>query len=184
MIAALAVSWVLTSRDVPLLGITCYETVSLDGNRAEQHGTGRLDPNECAQPFIDGTLRAPYQPLGVAPPLTACVTDARALAVFPTDDPAVCGDLGLAEPAPNQPTGPLRAASDALDEIIHYTRSVKCRPIADAQPVVQDILNRHGLGDWSIERRPDQTDQPCTSIGYLPERKTVILIPTEPNPDM
>lgn len=184
LLAALGLTYYLTKRDVTALGITCYATVSLDGHRAEQPGTGALDPNECAQPFEDGTLQVPNEPAGTVPPLTACVTDLGGLAVFPTDDPNVCKKLGLAEPPPDQPTSQLQAASAAREEIKEYVTSTKCQPIQDAPPVIREILDRHGLNDWNIERSPDQPNQPCTSIAFRTERRTIILIPIEPNPDM
>jgi hypothetical protein len=175
--AVAATTWVALVRDVSAVTVVCYATTSLDGDRVGVAASSAPSVAVCAEPWADGPLTNPDVNPGDIPPLTACVTDNGVLAVFPTDDPKVCDDLGLATPDPSQPTVGLGSAAAARDEIVAYVAGETCPSLEDAELRVRSILETHGLTDWTVEAQPQREDRPCASIAFDTDTRTVILVP-------
>lgn len=177
-----AMTIALTQRDITNMAITCYEAVSLESSRAGMSADGPPTASMCEQPWSDGELTMEGLEPGEVPPLSACVNDLGGLAVFPTDDPLVCEQLGLAVPTPGQSTSHFDTTAAAKEDIFNYLVSDACRPLDEAEVVFREIFDRHGLTDWTVVRRPDHPGRPCASIAYHIEDKMLVIVPDTSNP--
>ena len=180
--AVAATTWAALTRDVSAVSVTCYATTSLDGDRVGVAPSDVPSVEACIDPWADGPLTNPAVSPGEVPPLSACVAEDGALAVFPTNDPTVCEDLGLAELNPSQPTDGLASIAAARESIVAYIAGEACASIDDAQVRIRTILDGHGLTDWTIESQPPRADRPCASIAFDVDTQTVIVVPHRPRP--
>lgn len=176
-IASTATAWVLITRDVTQPRMACYEAASLGADRVGLSNPQTLEASECAPIWEEGTLTNPAAAKpGETPPLTACVTEAGTVAVFPSDDPQLCQRLGLAYPEPNSANrqAPTLALQQAL---IAYFANEECIPLSQAQTEVAEILRRHGFKGWDTEVMPGPSDRPCASFSLNAEQHVVSIIP-------
>lgn len=181
-LAAAGMTWFILTREVTHLGISCHAEVNMSSDIVAVSADGTPAATDCVAPWADELLTNPDITFGDVPPLTACVTDVGAVAVFPTADPDVCELLGLAQQNPNQPSDSLKKLAAAEQEITDYILATTCQPPDEAETVISGILAAHGLADWTVTRQPDHPDRPCASIAYDTERKLVILVPNPPAP--
>lgn len=179
-LASIAAAWVLTTRPVETLAVTCYSDTNLESDR---HGTVALGGSpsvaDCNDAWTLGFISNPRVEPGTIPPLTGCVTDRGVLAVFPTDDAAVCDNLGLAERTPDRPVDQLDSVSQARQQIRDFVQLQSCHTMDDMAQTVRRILDDNGLPDWKVHRQPDYPGRPCGSLAYdIPDR-TVTIVPIE-----
>lgn len=81
------------------------------------------------------------------------------LAVFPTDDPTVCEDLGLSYPEPlEQDTA--NEIREIDDELIAYFQAEDCPTIEAAADEVRRILDQVRLTDWTIQKQTRDSTAP------------------------
>ncbi len=177
-LAAIAAGTLLLRPVSEPVGIACYDAPSLDAGRTAAASGVSADPVQaCGDFWLDGTIANPaVSPVGVVPPLVACVDDVGSLSVFPTDDPDACQRLGLAVPEPDSLPGAevVRAVNDRL---VAYFAGVDCAGLADATVEVRRILDEAGLAGWSIEAGPPTAERPCASFGLDAENQIVVLVP-------
>lgn len=182
-LAALAAAWLITRPVTQPQGIACYQAADLDADRVAVQSGLTVTAAACEALWVDGTLSNPeFGPAGSVPPLVACVNDAGGLAVFPSDDPSICADLGLAtpDPASTSDAEAVRALNDAL---VEYFSARQCIPIPEAVVEVRRILDTHGAADWTIQQTPGPDDRPCASFGLDAKAQTIFVVPIpEPNP--
>ncbi|MEN8040690.1 MAG: hypothetical protein ABFR95_04215 [Actinomycetota bacterium] len=175
-----AAAWLAATRSPSNLSVTCYSETRLDSDRHGTVASGQPDASGCAQFWENGTLTSPLISEGEVPPLVACVPPSGGLAVFPTSDPEICQDLGLAEPL--EPEVPLDAVASATEEVTDYIQESDCQPLDEAETEIRRILDQNGLDDWEITRGPDHPDRPCASVAYDIEGETIRLVPIYPRP--
>lgn len=181
-IAAAGMTWYILTREVTHLGVSCHAAVTMSSDIVAVSADGTPAASDCVAPWADGLLANPDVPLGDVPPLTACVTDVGAVAVFPTEDPDVCELLGLAHQNPNQPSDNLEKLAAAEQEITDYILATTCQPLDEAETVINGLLDAHGLADWTVTRQPDHPNRPCASVAYDTEHQVVVLVPNPPPP--
>lgn len=101
-LASVAATWLSLRKVSNPIDVACYKAASLHSDVADApRGADALDASLCEGVRRDGTLiNDEVAPPGEVPPLHGCVTDLGNLAVFPSDDPGICEELGLAEPQP------------------------------------------------------------------------------------
>ncbi len=173
-----AAAFVVTRSAETTEVVTCYEGLSLESDRVGIQPEGR-DPAACAEVWQSGTLVNDLvaQPFSV-PPLSACVDDAGAIAVFPTADAAICADLGLALldlEAPLPGAGEIVVVQDALREFIGLQG---CVPADILAAEARTRLDAAGLTDWSVEAPAEQTTGTCAFFGIDDRTKTIVITPT------
>lgn len=173
----MAATWIWTRTiEIPTT-VRCYQATDLAGDIADAPAGGTATADACKPVWRSGILTNPdvVSP-GSVPPLVACVAENGSLAVFPTSDTAICSRLGL-------PVADLEGQSDAdalrevSEDLIDYFQSEGCASMSDAEEVVRDILDRAGLGDWTIVSEPTTPENPCASHSFDPPTETVHLIP-------
>ncbi|GBD83812.1 hypothetical protein BMS3Abin02_00194 [bacterium BMS3Abin02] len=170
-----AATWIITRPVTNPAVVSCYAQPALHGTQAGLAGVP-LDVESCAPYWEDGTLTNPDYPAGTVPPLVACVTDVGTFAVFPSDDPNLCGNLGLALPE-MQSIEDAKPTLDLDHAISDYFATDQCIPIPQAVDDIRSILDRHDASDWTItigERRPDR---PCASLSFEPKTRTIRIVP-------
>lgn len=182
-LAIAAAAWALLTRDVTQpLGTACYETADLEskrvGVRAEEHPTVDL----CTDLWRNGTLTNPQVPPGTVPELQGCVNEAGGLAVFPSDDPTICEQLGLANLNP-EPVEPIDPEVELQTRLIDYFSTSGCVDIDTAISEASDILADLGLNDWTVTTQPPHPQRPCSSFGLDTTNNHVVLVPIPPSPD-
>ncbi len=176
-LASIAAAW-LIFRDVSdPVSVVCYEAPSLDSDAADTATGGDLDVALCNPVWEDAILvNEDITPIGQVPPLVGCVTDTGNLAVFPSDNQALCAQLGLANPEPDSESeGDVLRQLDA-DLVEHFDQQ-ECQPIDEAEEDVRRILDSYGLDDWQIQVSPGGPGDRCASYGLDTTNLTVRLIP-------
>lgn len=176
-LATIAAAWIVLRAISNPIAIGCYQAPTLDSNRVGVASGGRLDPSVCAPLWEEATLvNQDVAPAGSIPPLFGCVTDTGSLAVFPSDDPTLCEQLGLSPPDDQSiPEG--EAIRQLNDQLIAYFDNQACVPFDEAQQGVEDILEKTGFGDWTIEFMPGNPGHPCASFGLDSENQTIRVVP-------
>lgn len=160
--------------------ILCYREVDINSDLAAAPAGETVIAQACASVWEDETLVNPEvaEP-GSIPPLTACVAETGALAVFPTDDTTVCDALGLAYPDPAS-----QERADAVrqlqDQLVSYFQESECIPIAEAEVHIRQLLADFAI-PWIIQAQPATGDRPCASFSVDSAGKAIHLIPI-PNP--
>jgi hypothetical protein len=175
--ATTAAAWIWTRRIELPQSVICFESVDLESDRAGGPSSASATAEACEVVWQDGILHNPVLgPPGSVPPLTACVAESGALAVFPTDDSTVCRTLGLADPEPSgqEDADRLRQLSDGL---ITYFQSSPCIGIEEAEREVRRMLAEAGLDNWAVQSQPAPVDRPCASHSLDPRAETVHLVP-------
>jgi len=176
-----AAAWLWTAVIDKPHAISCYKAPNLDADIAAAPVAGEASADACTVVWQDGILEnSDIVPTGSVPPLTACIAEAGGLAVFPTDDTTICGQLGLAhpEPAGQDQADALRGVEETL---ISYFQSESCIPMAEAEVEVWRILDGAGLTDWRVQTQPEHPDWPCASHSFDPESQTVHMVPIPKN---
>ena len=176
-LGTVAATWILTRDVTNPTGVGCFDRVATNGDIAVAGMAGDLSPDLCAEFWKDGTLvNESIVPAGQVPPLTGCVTEAGVLWVFPSDDSAVCEQLGLSTPAPNIGVGnnDIRSLGDTLVDDIAWD---SCVPIDEAKEQVRAILDERGFTDWVIKTGPLRPGSICASLAVDAPLKTIRLVP-------
>ncbi len=179
-LASIAAAWLVLRDVTDPISVTCYREGRLGGDIAAVTSGGPLDVNLCDREWEDRILtNEAIVPAGQIPPLVGCVTDRGNLAVFPSDDPGLCAQLGLAEPDPASiPQGnQLRQLSDDL--VAHFDAQ-ECQPLPDAERDVRAILDSYGFDDWQIQSSPTRPSRPCASFSLDPATQIIHLVPIPP----
>ena len=163
--------------------IVCYQAVDLDSDRVGVGYGADVTAAACVRFWEDGTLTNPeFGPAGSVPPLAGCVSAAGSLAVFPSEDPNVCQDLGLADVDPSSvpAAGEIRSLNDIL---VDYFASDGCVPIPRAVDDVRGILDTRGFANWTITETSGSSDRICASFSMEAENETVFIVPIpKPSP--
>lgn len=184
LVAALSIAaaWYLT-REVSQPSLSCYEQPSLEGNRVGIGSPKTLNAEECGEVWKSRTLINPAvaQP-GEVPPLTACVNDVGAVAVFPVGDTGICQRLGLALPDPasverQQPSLELQEA------LVDYFATRQCVPVEQAVEDIEALLVEADLSAWRVEAMPASAERPCASFSLDAEAQTIRIVPIPRPPD-
>ncbi len=176
-LATIAAAWIAIRAISDPIAIGCYQAPTLDSDRVGVASGGRLDPSVCTQMWEEGTLTNPdITPAGSIPPLLGCVTDTDSLAVFPSNDPTLCAQLGLSLPDDQSiPEGEtIRQLNDQL--AAHFTSNA-CVPLDEAARYIEQAVADAGLTQWTIEPIPGSPDRPCASFGLDAQQRTIHLIP-------
>jgi hypothetical protein len=172
-----AAAWATLVRDVTEpSGIGCYQTDDLDSARVVVRPTGEAAVESCIGPWRDGTLTNSDIPPGSIPPLTGCVTDSGALAVFPTDDPEVCERLGLASPNP-APSEDIEPLIELQNRLVDYFSTTRCADTETAADDITDMVGDVGLNEWTIQTQPPHPERPCASFSLDAGRNTIHIVP-------
>lgn len=176
-VITVAATWIwLRTISIPN-AIICYQAVDLDADAAAAPPSETATGDACAPAWEQQTLVNPdIVPPGSLPPLTACVAENGALAVFPTDDTTVCRRLGLAHPDPT--TQELADNVRTLEsQLIEYFQSEECIPVREATEHASDVAEDHGLGGWAIEAQTETPERPCASFSIDPDLETIFIVP-------
>jgi hypothetical protein len=177
-LASVAATWLSVRKVSNPIDVVCYRAANLHSDRsAAPIGADALDASLCEEVWRDGTLiNEEVAPPGEVPPLHGCVTDSGNLAVFPSDDPAICEKLGLAEPLPGfeREETSLRQLTD---DLVTYFLAQNCQTMEQARRDVRQILDDHGRSDWVIQTIPGEPGDPCASFGIDAPTKTIHLVP-------
>ncbi|MFV1970341.1 MAG: hypothetical protein ACC683_04950 [Acidimicrobiia bacterium] len=181
--AVAATTWVALVRDITEPRVVCYASQNLVGDRVGIRPPGAPTVDLCAAPWTEGILTNVAVRPGEIPALTGCVTDTGVLAVFPTDDAAICERLGLATPTPSVPSDGVNPVFMAKNEIVGYFSNEQCATLTEASTRVRIILDDHGLREWTITTQPPHPQRPCASFAYDTDTQTVILIPIPRPPE-
>jgi hypothetical protein len=176
-LVAVAATWIWVRTISIPNAILCYQAVDLDADTAAAPPSEQASAEACVgvweqQILVNPELASP----GSAPPLTGCVAENGALVVFPSDDPMVCDQLGLARPDPagQEDADQIRQLEQ---ELVEYFQSNECVPITDAQQRVSEFLAAHRLTSWVTERTEGSPDRPCASFSIDPELEIIFIIP-------
>ncbi|MDX2342873.1 MAG: hypothetical protein QNL12_03675 [Acidimicrobiia bacterium] len=176
-LALIAATWLILRPVTDPISVGCYQAPSLDSNVVAIPSGGALDTNLCVPVWEDGTLSNPeVTPGGDLPPLIGCVNKNGGFAVFPSEDPDLCGRLGLAEPDPQSiPAGD--SVRGFSDDLITYFADRDCISVADAERDITQMLVDRDLISWQVQSSPPSPDRPCASFGLDADTETVQLIP-------
>lgn len=180
-LVSIAATWLWT-RPVELPdSVLCYESVSLDADIAGAPLAGEPSADACAAVWRSGELENPsLVDRGGVPPLTACIAESGALAVFPSDDPDLCGSMGLPYPEPSS-QGDAAELRRVAQDLVEYFQSLDCVEMAEAEAQVRHLLDKGGLQHWDIRAQPATDARPCASHSFDPDSKAIHLIPIPDN---
>ncbi len=180
LILVAAALYATRSIDEPT-AILCYQDVDVGSDIAAAPAGGPAIANACQQPWVDGTLTNPHvvEP-GDVPPLTACVNDDGALAVFPTDNLGICEDLGMARPDTGD-QGAADAVRQLEKDLITFALNNNCPSLQDAEVAARRSLDTNALNDWTIQPATPTDERPCVGFSVDSSRNAVVLV-TEPRP--
>lgn len=176
-LATTAAAWLWTRPIERPNAVLCYQQADLQADVAAAPAGSPATADACAPVWQESVLvNADLTPRGSVPPLTACVSENGALAVFPTGDPTVCDDLGLAHPEPAS-----QESADAVRrlelELVSYFLARDCITMTQAETDVRRILNQTSFSDWAIQSQPEVADRPCASFSLDARAKTIHLVP-------
>ena len=133
-----------------ITGIACHNEPKLESSI-----TGALAAD--ADPIAK--CAASMWPTETAPPLVACANAEHGLVeVFPSADPRLCGQLGLA-PVPAGYSEAARRLKQVRLDVMRDLDTGRCRSEDEGRAAIRRALDRHGFGDWRVEtmefdRRP------------------------------
>lgn len=172
-----AAAWAILTRDVTQpLGTACYEEADLESKRVGVRPEEQPTVDLCADLWRNGTLTNPQVPQGTVPELQGCVNQAGGLAVVPSDNRAICEQLGLTNLNP-EPVEPIDAEVELQTRLIDYFSTSGCVDIDTATNEAADILIELGLNDWTVTTQPPHPQRPCSSFGLDTANKQVVLVP-------
>lgn len=172
----IAAAWLIVRAVSDPISVACYQDARRDSDVVAVASGGSLEERLCEPVWEDGVLvNDDVTSVGQVPPLVGCVTDQGNLAVFSSDDPALCQELGLAQPdQESTPEGDVLRQLN--DELVAHFDAQDCQPIEAAREDVRRILNGYALDDWQIQISPGGPDRPCASFGLDAPNQTVHLI--------
>lgn len=163
----------------------CYERADLEA-RTEIVGVGADGPlAACAELWRRGVLG----PGGEVPPLTECVLSTGVVGVFPARTTGVDVCTSLVSPTTTGVTLPTTIAPPTADvnerfrlfreAVLPRFVDAACVDPGAATDIVRRELDRAGLGDWRITSAgPFTPDRPCATLGFRPEAREVLLVPS------
>lgn len=173
--AATAAAVFLTRQPTNPSGIGCFQAPSLDAIQFVVTPSEAIDPTECAPLWADGTITNPaIVPAGQIPALTGCVNETGTLTVFPTDDPAFCERVGMA----NYERPPGNDTVELNRRLVDLFLTSGCLGIDDARVRVEEILTQSGFDDWTIVvSTPTTPERPCASLAFDADNHQINLVP-------
>ncbi len=175
-VATFGAAWIVTRPVTQPQNIVCYQSIDLNSDRVGVGYGNDVTAAACARAWADGTLTNPeFGPTGSTPPLVACVSDVGSLAVFPSNDPNVCQDLGLADVDPSSVPG-AGAVRSLNDNLVDYFLSDSCIPLPRATDDIRSILDAGGFADWTIVETQGAPDRTCGSFSMDAESTTIYII--------
>lgn len=182
-IAAIGAAWIMTRPVTESHDIVCYQAADSNSDRVGVGYGDYVAAEACARFWADGTLTNPeFGPEGSVPPLVACVSAAGSLAVFPSEDPSVCQNLGL-DSIDEASLPAADAIRDLNDALVDYFLADPCIPIPWAVDDVRDVLDSRGFADWTLTRSAGSRQRPCASFSMEVETTTIFIVPIpESNP--
>ncbi|HEX7275785.1 MAG TPA: hypothetical protein VF244_00280 [Acidimicrobiales bacterium] len=179
--------------------VACFATADLRAETAVVGVDRRAGPvAACVGVWARGAFG------GVTPPSTlrACILESGVVGVFPqAPGRDVCLDLDLAAAAfppgpgpsgpssPSSPSAPGRSGAVDPDRFLAFRDAAQARlgPVcvgpAAAAAIVWEELERAGLRDWTVvtgvpgEGGGFSAERPCASLSFLPEQRTVLIVP-------
>lgn len=173
-------AWVVSGEPSHPTNVVCYETAAQESSVVLSVDAGDLDPSVCEGPWLTFELLRSDVPLGTTPPLTPCVNEAGYMVVFPTDDPQICRELGLAE---FERPGPGRDLTESglQGELDKLFLDVGCPEFDETESAVRELLaERDG---WVLELVAEPTQgRPCAGYGTDYATSTVYLVPEPRRP--
>ncbi|MCU1392699.1 MAG: hypothetical protein JWM34_1127 [Ilumatobacteraceae bacterium] len=172
--AGTAVTWAVTRTDKAPnpVAVACYRTASLESDIVGLQANGVSPVEQCRAQWTDGELGH-----GEAPNLVACVSPAGASAVFPSDDPDVCGSLGLAALDPNVSTDQqaLIALANGLSD---GAAGKGCIDEATLRAIVTDAIAHAGASGITVKVDSSTyvaADRHCAVPGFDVATRTVTI---------
>lgn len=169
-----AITWAVTrsSPAVDPTGVICYDSPS------QHHGvvvtaTGESPIELCAREWTNGQLGH-----GEAPALVGCVGAGGASAVYPSDDPTLCDQLGLGVLDPVIPPEQL-AIIAFTNDITDQLGTMGCVDQATLTQLIEAQLHDKGLDDvYTIKvLRATNAAEPCAVMGANPADHTIEILP-------
>jgi len=175
--AGAGIAWALSTRSVTNpISVLCYDAPSTAANAIEAPRGPAPDTAACQALWDDGILPINSEvPQGRTPHLVACVTDTGTLAVFPTNNTSLCGELGLSDPAP-LPADPDKTY-ELTQQLIDAINLSTCLTINDAQQTATDIINKLDVDNWTVHAQQTNPDRPCATLAIDEPNKTITLVP-------
>lgn len=156
------------------LGVVCYRTADLDGDRA------LVEPSldvvvACAAPWRDGTFSTSGPPR-----LQGCVNDAGKAVALP-GDASVCQRLGLADLVAGR--SPEQQATVEFGEQLADVFGADCYRQDEAMALAQELLDESDLTGWTVELAEDfPPGFECGVATPLPGSRTVLVGGARPAP--
>lgn len=185
----------LSPDELVSAGVGCHDAPSIDAGVTVVSATGQDPVAICAGLWEDGIV---HEGTSSAPELRACVNEPGAVLVFPSDDDAICTDLGL-QPLPDgyqREAKRFVAMRDAVVRELYQAgtgdavpgsvaEKHACLDEATAVAVVSSVLDEHGFHAWKVEvATGDYQDRNCmNALAFEDAEKTVLVIPSEPGID-
>jgi hypothetical protein len=175
-------------------GVGCFEKPSLRADVAIVDLRG-LDPVErCREVWASGALpRGRLDKIMATgrstPTLISCIFPTGALAVFPGQDPADCGRLGLREPAPGELARLQRFDAFKQAVIQRYFAASDCVDPKVARQGVERLLKAHQMDGWRVVTLDEveagaarfDKQRPCALLDLRANSRLVVLHP-DPRP--
>lgn len=143
-VSAVAAATGILTRDIANLSVTCCQAVDLSSVRVGL----RLDAVPAA--FACKEMRSDGYSPSKAKPREPCRRSPHALPSVatqgvPTDDPKTSECLGLATPAPDQPSGELASFAAAEAGVFVHLGEDARQPLDRVAAVTRGILDEHGF---------------------------------------
>ena len=180
LVLAGAATYVILRPVTEPISVACFQGPDVKANRAIVPPTDN-PVAACRDVWQPG---GEFNPSGeiTPPPLTACVLNGGALGVFPSLLEAdTCTVLGLAHPATARLSGLNRAVLDVQAALAKRFLGA-CVSRNEAVALARAELSRHGLSDWRIDvPLPFTSTEPCASVAFDLEHRTLRLIPVHPS---
>jgi len=174
-LGGVAAAYYLTRPATEPSVVVCYEATALDSTREAVAAPSALTTAACEQSWRDGTLKSDTVAEGEIPPLVGCVNDTGTLWVFPSDDVAVCKDLGLANHEPTRTADDSTTLMGLLTDMLSIG---ECLSLADAQDETSRLLDANNLTQWQVVVATAPTEErPCASFSLDSPTKTINLVP-------
>ncbi len=179
LVLTTAAAIVLTRPIQIATAISCYRSVDLNADIAVAASGTDATAAACESAWSDAVLvNEDFGPPGFVPPLTACVKENGALAVFPTDDGSTCDRLGLARPDPSS-QGHADLIRRVEADLVDYFSSDSCISMDDAAQKVRRVLDESGLASWQMTTQPTTPERRCASFSLDETTETVYLVPID-----
>lgn len=156
------------------VGIGCVDAVSAEPDATTiVAADGRAPVEICADLWRDGVVSA--RASGAVPPLTACLTDAGAVIVYPTADRDVCERFGSTADLPadyERVATQMARFRRALDA--RLSAGGACRAAEQGAAIARAELRRAGIRGWTVDISPGAGG--CVSFGLDGPTRSVIIV--------